>query len=412
VHLDSALLLLLAAATVVALVARRLRIPYTVGLVLGGIVLGAVHPSAGIRLTKDLLYSVVLPGLIFEAAYHLDFMEFRRSARGIFALAVPGVVLAIGATTSLLVLCAHATGAVTGFDRPQALVFSALIAATDPIAVVALFKGLGAPTRLGVLTEAESLVNDGTGIVFFTIVFASVTRGAGLGVGAAVVEFLRVAGLGFVVGAGLAFPLSHVIRRVDDAMLEITLTIIAAYGAFLFAERLHASGVIATLTTGMICGNRASPRSMTEATRIALESFWEYVAFALNSVVFLLIGLEVQVREMLGAWAPIAEAFVAVTVARAAIVFVVWLLLRKTAERVPWRWGVMLTWGGLRGALSIVLALGLPAGFPQRQLIVTTTFGVVLLSIVVQGTTAGPLLKVLGLAGEPRERHAGSSDVG
>jgi CPA1 family monovalent cation:H+ antiporter len=195
-------------------------------------------------------------------------------------------------------------------------------------------------------------------------------------------------------------------------MLEITLTIIAAYGAFLFAERLHASGVIATLTTGMICGNRASPRSMTEATRIALESFWEYVAFALNSVVFLLIGLEVQVREMLGAWAPIAEAFVAVTVARAAIVFVVWLLLRKTAERVPWRWGVMLTWGGLRGALSIVLALGLPAGFPQRQLIVTTTFGVVLLSIVVQGTTAGPLLKVLGLAGEPRERHAGSSDVG
>jgi CPA1 family monovalent cation:H+ antiporter len=138
---------------------------------------------------------------------------------------------------------------------------------------------------------------------------------------------------------------------------------------------------------------------MNATTRFAVESFWEYVAFALNSLVFLLIGLELRVGALLAAWAPIAIAFVAVTVGRTAVVFAVSALLWKTVERIPWRWSVMLVWGGLRGALSMVLALALPDTFPQRELLVSTTFGVVLLTIVVQGTTAGPLLRALGLSG-------------
>ncbi len=399
-HPASTLLLLFGAATAVALVARRLRIPYTVGLVLAGLALGAAHPDYGIHLTKELLYTVFLPGLLFEAAYHIDFATFRQSVRTIFALAVPGVVAAIGATASLLVATSHAAGVATAFGWTQALVFSALIAATDPVAVVALFKTLGAPKRLGVLTEAESLVNDGTAIVLFTIIYTAVTSEQGLSVPAGLLEFVEVSGLGVLVGGVAAFVTSQIIKRIDDPMVEITLTTMTAYGAFLLAEHAHASGVIATVTAGMVCGNYAAPRAMSATTRVALESFWEYVAFALNSLVFLLIGLEVQLGDLLRAWAPITLAFLAVTVGRAAVVSVVSLLLRPTTERLPWQWSVMLTWGGLRGALSMVLALALPADFPQRHAIVTMTFGVVLLSILVQGTTAGPLLRALGLASE------------
>jgi CPA1 family monovalent cation:H+ antiporter len=408
-HPDSTLLLLFGAATGVALVARYLRIPYTVGLVLAGLALGAVHPDYGIHLTKDLLYSVFLPGLLFEASYYLDVGAFRRSARAIFALAVPGVVAAIGATASLLVVSSHALRFAQGFGWSGALIFSALIAATDPIAVVALFKTLGAPKQLGVLTEGESLVNDGTAIVLFTIVYGAVSRDEAFTLAGSALEFFRVAGLGVVVGAVIGFSAAHVIKRIDDAMIEITLTMMTAYGSFVLAEHLQLSGVIATVTAGMVCGSRAAPKSMSATTRVALESFWEYLVFALNSLVFLLIGLEVRVGELLAAWAPITIAFAAVTVGRAAVVFAVSGLLRKTTERLPWQWSVMLTWGGLRGALSMVLALALPADFSQRKLVVTMTFGVVLLSIVFQGTTAGPLLRALGLAGRSLDAQGAAS---
>jgi CPA1 family monovalent cation:H+ antiporter len=399
-HPASTLLLLFAAATTVALIARRFQFPYTVGLVLAGLVLGAAHPNYDIRLTKELLYTVFLPGLVFEAAYHLEFAEFRASARAIFALSVPGVFVATGATAALLVASSHAAGFPTGFGWPQALVFSALIAATDPIAVVSLFKSLGAPKRLRVLMEGESLVNDGTAVVLFTILYTTVTSHERLGAAAGALEFLEVSGLGLIVGGGLAFVASEVIKRVDDSMIEITLTTLTAYGSFVLAERLHASGVIATATAGMACGNYAAPRGMSAKTRVALESFWEYVAFALNSLVFLLIGLEVSVEALLLAWVPVTLAFLAVTLGRAAVVLMVSSLFRRTTERIPWRWSVMLTWGGLRGALSMVLALALPGDFAERQLVVTVTFGVVLLSIVLQGTTAGPLLRALDLAGK------------
>ena len=399
-HNESTLILLFAVATAVALVARRLRVPYTVALVLAGLALGATRVADSLHLSKELLYGLFLPGLLFEAAYHLDFAEFKRSVFAIFALSVPGVLGAIGATASLLALSSHTTTFVNGIGWTQALVFAALIAATDPIAVVALFKSLGAPKRLGVLIEGESLVNDGTSIVVFTIIYGAVTSSSGFSVGAGVLEFVKVSGLGFLVGAAIAAVIAYVIRHVDDPMIEITLTMITAYGSFSIAERLGASGVIATVTAGMVCGSYAAPRAMTPTTRVALESFWEYVAFALNSLVFLLIGAEVRVRDLVNDWAPIVIAFAAVTIGRAVVVFAVSALLRPTVERIPLNWTMMLTWGGLRGALSMVLALAIPLAFPRRDLIVTLTFGVVLLSIVVQGMTAGPLLRWLKLSGQ------------
>ena len=193
--------------------------------------------------------------------------------------------------------------------------------------------------------------------------------------------------------------MSRITQRVDDPMIEITLTTVTAYGAFALAEHFHVSGVIATVTGGMVYGSYGAPRGMTATTRVVLESFWAYVAFALNSLVFLLIGLEVRVGSLVAAWAPIVIAFAAVIIGRTLVVFTVSALMRPTPERLPWQWSVMLTWGGLRGALSMVLALALPQDFSQRALVITMTFGVVLLSILVQGTTAGPFLRALGLSG-------------
>jgi CPA1 family monovalent cation:H+ antiporter len=395
---EIALILLFTAATTVAIAARRVKIPYTVGLVLAGLGLGATHLGEGMHLTKDLLYSVFLPGLVFEAAYHIEVSEFRENARAILALAVPGVIVAIGATATLLVTSTSFTEVAGGFGWSHALLFAALIAATDPIAVVALFKSLGAPPRLALLVEAESLVNDGTTIVLFTIVYAAV-RGGGMSVGAGCLEFAEVVGFGCGVGAAVGFTASHLIRRIDDPMIEISLTTIAAYGSFAAAEELHFSGVIATVTAGMLCGNLGPWRDMSATTRIAVESFWEYLAFALNSLVFLLIGLEVQISHLLAEWRPIVLAFAAVLGGRALVVFLASALLRRTSEAIPWRWSLVLTWGGLRGALSMVLALAIDPEFPQREIIVTMTFGVVLLSIVLQGITAQPLLRALRLTG-------------
>lgn len=402
---------LFAVATAVALAARWLKVPYTVALVIAGLLLGSVRAIEPPHLTKELLYALFLPGLVFEAAFHLDFQKFWQNKLAIHSLAVPGVAAAILLTAILLHPVVSALHFVDKFTLQHALVFAALIAATDPIAVVALFKSLGAPKRLAVLVEGESLLNDGTAVVFFTLIFAMVNGGSS-SLAAAVLDFVRVVGLGTVVGVVIGYAASRLTQRVDDPMIEITLTTIAAYGSFILAEHFHLSGVIATVAAGMLCGNYGARTGMSPSTRIAVESFWEYMAFALNSIVFLLIGFEVRIHGLLLSWKPILVAYLAVTVGRAALIYLATLLLRRTRETMPWSWAAVLTWGGLRGGLSMVLALALPRDFPHRELLVTMTFGVVILSILIQGLSMGPLLRRLGLIGLPAERRDYERDRG
>jgi CPA1 family monovalent cation:H+ antiporter len=404
-HFEFAFVLLFAVATAVALVARWLRIPYTVALVVAGLALGSAQAFDAPHLTKELLFAVFLPGLLFEAAFHLEFRRFWQNKLAIHALAIPGVAAAIALTAVLLTPVADALHFVDDFNFDDGFLFAALIAATDPIAVVGLFKSLGAPKRLAILIEGESLLNDGTAVVLFVLILGVVTGGK-VSVGGALVDFVTVVGVGMLIGAAIGFAASQVIRRVDDPMIEITLTTIAAYGSFLTAEHLHYSGVIATVVAGMLCGNYAARVGMSPSTRVAVESFWEYVAFALNSIIFLLIGLQVNVESLLASWQPILVAFVAVLVARAAVVYATTALLRRTRERIPWSWSAVLTWGGLRGGLSMVLVLGLPASFAHRDLLINMTFGVVILSILIQGLTMSPLLRRLRVVGRREDRHA------
>jgi len=380
---------LLLIASLVAIAVRRLRVPYTVALVVVGLLLPAIQP-VDFELTPELVLALLVPPLVFEAAFHLRFSELQRNLPTIALLAIPGVILGTAIVAGLVSL-------LTPLALPAALIFGALIAATDPVSVVALFRALGVPKRLAVLVEGESLFNDGTAIVLFNMMLAVALTGTWSLVGG-IVEFVRVAAGGIALGLGLGWLVSRVIARIDDYLIETALTAVLAFGSYLVAERLHFSGVLAVVAAGLMCGN-LGPQGMSPTTRIVLFNFWEFVAFLANSLVFLLIGLQIDIPHMISAWQSVLAAILAVLVARAIVTYGLGWLVNRFIEPVPRRWLHVLNWGGLRGAISLALALSLPAAMGvDRQLIQLMGFGVVLFTLLVQGTTMKPLTRRLGIS--------------
>jgi CPA1 family monovalent cation:H+ antiporter len=371
-------------------------VPYTVVLVIVGLAMGSFGLVTPPRLTRELLFTFFLPGLLFEAAFNLDVDAFRRIWRSAVALAVPGVIVGMFATAAIVSLLLPLVTGNPAYDWRFGLLFGALVAATDPVAVTALFKEVKAPPRLTALIESESLFNDGTGVVFLSLVLSYI-MGSAPSLAALGGQFLLVAGggvaLGFVVGRGIA----RVIRHVDEPMFAIALTTIAAYGSFALAEELHVSGVLATVMAGMGCARNGRLAGASEPMR-AVDSFWEYVGFALNSIVFLLIGFESGVVSLFRLAPAIVIAFVAMLVARAIVVWLLALAEYKSSDRWPRGWATILTWGGLRGALSLVLALSLPEAIPGRDMMISITVGTVVLSLIVQGFTMPYLIEWLGIA--------------
>lgn len=392
---------LLLIVSLVALVVRRLRIPYTVALVVVGLLI-TFQQSQKISLTPELILSLFIPPLVFEAAFHLEFKSLRENWLTIIGLAIPGVLL----TTAIV-------GAIVswgvGISLTGGLVFGALIAATDPVAVVALFKALGAPKRLTTLVESESLFNDGTAIVVFKLmVLIAVSSAVGSGNDAhnsvdfltATVDFVRVSAGGLLIGVGLGWIIAQIIARVDDYLIETMLTTVLAFGAYLVAERFHVSGVLAVVAAGIMTGNFGL-KGMSPTTRIVLFNFWEFLAFVANSLVFLLIGLQVNLREIGANILPISVALAAVLLSRALVIYGLTVLTNmRTANKVPLEFRHVLFWGGLRGAISLALALSLPAALAERDLLRVMTFGVVLFTLLAQGTTMQFLLRRLGI-GQP-----------
>ncbi|MHB9034064.1 MAG: cation:proton antiporter, partial [Anaerolineae bacterium] len=346
VQTEALIVLLFTIAVVVAIVVRRLNLPYTVALVVTGTILGILRLFTPIYLTKELLFTIFLPGLLFEAAFHTEFREFWRNRWVVITLAVPGVMIAILITTLLLTPVVTTLHLEQGFTWQFALLFGAAIAATDPIAVLAVLRSLGAPSRLSILLGGESVLNDGTAIVFFTLALAMV-NGTSVTAGRLAVDFFTIVGLGALVGGVAGVIVSQLIIVIDDIMIETTLTTIAAYGSFAAAEYFGGSGVIAVVVAGVVCGNYGRRRGMSPSTRVAVENFWEYLAFALNSIVFLLIGLEVDIQNLLSSWLIILIAFIIVTMSRAVVVLLVTAMLHKKREAIPFSWSLILTWGGL-----------------------------------------------------------------
>ncbi len=384
---------LLLVAALVAIVVRRLRVPYTVALVVAGLLL-TYRQQVKLELSPEWILAVFVPPLVFEAAFQIQLRQLLDNLVPILVLAVLGVLL----STALVGLIVWASLAV---PLATALVFGAVVSATDPVAVTAVFRALHVPRRLAVLVEGESLFNDGTAIVVFQLVLGLAVLGAGARVGStelvgAVVDFARVSAGGLAVGLGLGWVTAQVIAWLDDYLIETALTTVLAFGSYVLAEQWHVSGVLAVAAAGLINGN-VGPRGMSPTTRVVLFNFWEFFAFVVNSLVFLLIGSQVNLPQMLAVPVPLAVAILAVLVGRAVVVYgLTWLVGRRRHE-MPWSYRHVLFWGGLRGAISLALIMSLPATFPDRELLRVMTLGVVVFTLLAQGTTMSPLVRRLGL---------------
>ena len=392
------IVLLVAVATLVAIVVRRVRLPYTVSLVLVGVLIAVWRPIT-FEVTPEIILAIFIPPLVFEAAFHLDFRSLRSNLPTIVMLAVPGVIV-----TAVLVGGVVALG--TGMSFGVAVVFGALISATDPVAVVALFRALGVPHRLGVAVEGESLFNDGTAIVVFQIALMAALSGVfhpldGL------FDFLKVALGGMGIGLALGWLVSQLMARIDDRLIETTLTTLLAYGAYLIAEQAHVSGVLAVVVAGLFSGT-VGLAGASPPTRIMLFSLWDFLAFLANSILFLMVGLTVQISELTANLTPIAVAVIAVLLSRAVVVYgLSWLAQKAGRSRIPLKWRHVLFWGGLRGAISLALALSLPLAMPSRITLQAMAFGVLLFTLLAQGTTIQFLIKGLGLVEHPAHHLEG-----
>lgn len=386
IFIEEVIVVLLLIASGVAVVARRLRVPYTVGLVIIGLFITLLNPQH-VEFTPQIIMLLLVPPLVFEAAFHIRFDDLRRDFWLIILLAIPGVIL-----TTLLVGWLVSWG--TGLALQAALVFGALIAATDPVAVVALFRRLGAPRRLQVLLESESLLNDGTAIVMFGLMVTSALQGS-FDFRQSISQFITVSGGGVVVGLIFGMSISQFIKRIDEPLVETTLTTALAFGSYLLAETFHVSGVLAVVTAGIISGN-TSQQTMSASTRLVVYNFWEYAAFVANSFVFLLIGLTIDLEILFENWPAIAWAILAALLARVVSTYG----FSSFGREIPPKWRHVLFWGGLRGAITLALALSLPEEgifIAERGRLQAMAFGVVLFTLLVQGFSMDWLVKRLKL---------------
>lgn len=387
VSIETGALLLLISA-VVAMLTRRLRLPYSVGLVAAGIVIAFLPFAPDIRLTKELLFTVLLPPLIFEAAFYLSWKQLSRDLPVVLVLATLGVILSAAVTAVGMHYLAN-------WQWFSALIFGVIISATDPVSVIATFKEAKAHGRLLILIESESLFNDGTASVLFAICLE-------LALGHSLTPIQMTTKLVVTVGGSLVSGLIVggaallLMGRTDDHLVEITVTTVAAYGSFLLAEHFGMSGVLATLTAGLMLGNIGPLGVISDRGREAVNAFWEYATFVANSVVFLLMGMREARQNFQAGRLVIFEALLLVLLARAMAVYPCCALYSWSDLRVSIRHQHVLFWGGLRGTLALALALALPSEVPQRDSIVTASFAVVAFSVFIQGLTLIPVLRVLG----------------
>ncbi len=414
-------------ALLVALGTRWIRLPYTISLVLVGLVIGWLGIAGGLEiggglLSADLILFVLLPPLLFEGAAGMHIDRLRRNWRPISLLAIPGVVLN---TTIIGLICWRMLWWGDDFGLLYGLLIGSVLAATDPVSVLALVRNLGAPKRLAVLLEGESLFNDGTALVVFNILLIAVLTSIAGGTTSAsqlftegIASFLMVVTIGILVGLVLGLVANRLLEQSEDHLVEIALTVALAFGAFLSAEMLSGSGVIAVVVAGLLVGNKGVQEGMTPTARIGLHHFWEVVAFLINSVLFLIIGYELQ-SVLTPNSHTLWLGFVGISAALVArlVVFPLTALSNLSHQRpISTSWQVALYWGGLRGSIPIALLLLLShlvhegtalSGFENTvylpesvyESMLVVTFAVILWTLVVQGLTMRPLLTRMGISG-------------
>jgi monovalent cation:H+ antiporter, CPA1 family len=394
-------LLLLIALTVI-LITRRLTVPYTLGLVIVGLIIGLLNLAPEIRLTPDLVLFVFLPALLFEGAWSLSVTHLRANWRPTFLLAVPGLLLS-------LVLIALPLHFFAGLDWLNAFLLASILSPTDPVAVLGLFRQLKLNENLSTIIEGESLFNDGVAGALYQTFLALVLIGlkgehltAGVAWWQGITTFALEAGGGILVGLICGFLISHFVKYIEDPLIETTITVVTAYSVYLLADFVHMSGILAVIVAGLIFGSYGQTRGISERSREVVGNFWNMVAFLVNALLFLLVGAQLNTSLFLNRPDLSQLAFIAVlsiiAVLIARFIMVVGILPRKPSSRpgVHLRaWRFVIFWSGLRGALSLALVLALPLEMPGRDTLIFATYAVVLFTLLVQGFSLRLLLKRL-----------------
>lgn len=408
--LIAALVGLMLLATALLLIANRIKWPFTVLLVIAGLLLHAagVDTLTGLdsftrpEVATEIILVILLPTLIFESAFNLDASRLRYNWRAIFTLAVPGTVfstLLIGAIVGLL----------TPLPWAEALLLGALLSATDPVSVIALFKKLGAPKDLSLMVEGESLFNDAAAIILCKLLLAALLTGIGMAdaVLSGLLSFIIIVAGGIALGGLLGVAFSWITGLVDDQpFVEITLTLVLAYGSYLFADLIGLSGILATVTAGLVLGGIGRPQLSTSACRY-LENYWAYCAFAANSLIFLLVGFRADLGMILDTGPMLLAVLLAMLLSRAAMIYGLAPLAGRFSRHshpISYPYRHLLFWGGLRGAITLALALSLEHTIAIGETVVALATGAVLFTILVQGLTMGRLVQYLKLD-EPELSH-------
>jgi CPA1 family monovalent cation:H+ antiporter len=384
-------------------------LPYTIFLTLVGLAIGILHVGPELAETgfsTELIFFVFLPPLLFQGSLHMELNRLLSHFWPIVCFAIPGVLV----STMLVGGFINWFGGITSVMG--ALLFGALISPTDPVSVLALFRQAKAPEDLRALVEGESLFNDATGVVLFTILLQAAISGADLGVAAAAIEFIKVSLGGMLLGGVLGLIAFAVMRRIEDHLLDNAICLALAYGAFWLAEVFHLSGVIATVVAGLLIGNYGKKLSMSPKTIETVDNFFESIDFVLNSFLFILIGLELrEIPEKIPVdpYRLVFVAILAMLIGRAAVAYSFYWALNQVGTKRPNAWKHILFWGGLRGSIPIALLLHIPvaADLPPdstlahfRPALLLAGFACVFFSLVVQGLTMKPLMKSLNI-GQP-----------
>lgn len=369
------------------------QVPYTLLLVIVGLILAFVDVRL-VSLSPALILEIFLPPLLFEAAWNLKWRDLSRDLVPVTLYAVIGVVISI-------VGIALALNHLAGIALPIALLVGACLSATDPVSVIALFRELGAGKRLTTLMEGESLFNDGVAVVAFGLLVGIPLGLEEFNIPTTIARFFVFVGIGIGVGSLIGFGISYLTQRFDLPLVEQSLTLVSAYGTYLITEELGGSGVIGVVTVGIVLGNFGSRIGMSPRTRLLVTEFWDFLAFFVNSIVFLVIGDQINYASLGKNLGVIAITIAAIIVTRAIAIYGLGGLSNWLAKsQILVGDQTVLWWGGLRGSVSIALSLSVPAALPGRDVVIDIVFGVVLFTLLVQGLTIKPLLEKLGLTGD------------
>jgi CPA1 family monovalent cation:H+ antiporter len=401
-HQDLELLALLVSLGALLVLAPTLRMPLPILLVLGGVVMGFIPGLPQVSLPPDVVLVGVLPPLLYSGAFFTSLRELRKNKRAVSFLAF-GLV---GATMAVVAVVSHEW---IGLSWPVAFTLGAIVSPTDALAATEIMSRIGAPRRIVSLIEGESLVNDGTALVLYKAAVGAAVGGTFSLLDTSGRIVLNVVG-GIAVGLAVGWVVRQVRKRLDDPPVEVALAVLSGYLAYLPAVAIGVSGVLAAVTIGVYMGWH-TPELTNERTRLVGDSFWNIFVFLINALLFVLVGL--QLRGIVDALTGISTAkligYSSLVAAAVIVTRIVWVpifayLPRLLVPRIraadpypPWQWPAVISWAGMRGAVSLVAALALPTDFPDRQLIIVLTFAVIVATLVVQGLTLPSVITVLGV---------------